>query len=212
MRSIAPSRYDAGTAYITVDAHQVNNRDPFIYRTTDYGATWKLIVNGIPKSMLSYAKVIYEDPDAARDALRWAPRTRSTSRSTTASCWQPLQNNLPHAPVSGIVVQEHFDDLVISTYGRGFWILDDIGALRELTPAVLRTARRTSSRRAPRIASADHGAVNHVRRSDRRREPAVRRVDQLLPATGRARWRSGDHLERQGRGRAHARTCPAIRA
>jgi hypothetical protein len=46
--------------------------------------------------------------------------------------WQPLQNDLPHAPVSGIVVQEHFNDLVISTYGRGFWIMDDITALRAL--------------------------------------------------------------------------------
>src|SRR5215204_5322459 len=62
VRSITPSRYAAGTAYITVDFHQVNNRDPFIYKTTDYGRTWKSIVNGIPKSMLSYAKVIYEDP------------------------------------------------------------------------------------------------------------------------------------------------------
>ncbi len=51
--------------------------------------------------------------------------------------WQPLQNDLPHAPVSGIVVQEHFDDLVISTYGRGFWIMDDVGALRATTPTVL---------------------------------------------------------------------------
>ena len=60
--SIEPSRYDAGTAYLTVDFHQVNNRDPFVYKTTDYGKTWKLIVNGIPKSMLSYAHCIHEDP------------------------------------------------------------------------------------------------------------------------------------------------------
>ena len=51
--------------------------------------------------------------------------------------WLPLQNNLPHAPVSGIVVQEHFNDLVISTYGRGFWILDDITPLQQLMPDVL---------------------------------------------------------------------------
>ena len=51
--------------------------------------------------------------------------------------WIPLQNNLPHAPVSGIVIQEHFNDLVISTYGRGFWIMDDLGPLQQLTPAVL---------------------------------------------------------------------------
>ena len=51
--------------------------------------------------------------------------------------WQPLQNNLPHAPVSGIVVQEHFNDLVVGTYGRGFWILDDLTPLQYLDGEVL---------------------------------------------------------------------------
>jgi photosystem II stability/assembly factor-like uncharacterized protein len=136
VRSIAPSRYDAGTAYLTVDFHQVNNRDPFIYKTTDYGRTWKSITNGIPKSMLSYAKVIHEDPKR-RGMLYVGTENAIYVSFDDGESWQPLQNNLPHAPVSGIVVQEHFDDLVISTYGRGFWILDDLGALRELTPTVL---------------------------------------------------------------------------
>ena len=135
VRSLVPSRYAAGTAYITIDFHQVNNRDPFIYKTTDYGKTWKSIVNGIPKSMLSYAKVIYEDPK--RRGMLYAGTENAIYVSfDDGELWQPLQNDLPHAPVSGIMVQEHFDDLVISTYGRGFWIMDDIGALRELTPAV----------------------------------------------------------------------------
>ncbi len=136
VRSIAPSRYDAGTAYLTVDFHQVNNRDPFIYRTTDYGQTWKLIVNGIPKSMLSYAKVIYEDP-VRRGMLYVGTENAIYISFDAGDTWQPLQNDLPHAPVSGIVVQEHFNDLVISTYGRGFWIMDDITPLRALTPEVL---------------------------------------------------------------------------
>lgn len=136
VRSIAPSRYDAGTAYIAVDFHQVNNRDPFVYRTTDYGKTWKSITAGIPKSMLSYARVIYEDPK--RKGMLYLGTENAIYVSYDAGDhWQPLQNDLPHAPVSGIVVQEKFDDLVISTYGRGFWIMDDIGPLRELTPAVL---------------------------------------------------------------------------
>jgi photosystem II stability/assembly factor-like uncharacterized protein len=136
VRSIAPSRYDAGTAYLTVDFHQVNNRDPFIYKTTDFGKTWKSITNGIPKSMLSYAKVIYEDPKR-RGMLYVGTENAIYVSFDDGELWQPLQNDLPHAPVSGIVVQEHFDDLVISTYGRGFWIMDDLGALRELGPAVL---------------------------------------------------------------------------
>jgi len=139
VRSIAPSRYDAATAYLTVDFHQMNNRDPFIYRTTDYGRTWTSITSGIPKSMLSYAKVIYEDP-RRRGLLYVGTENGIYVTFDHGDTWQPLQNNLPHAPVSGIQVQEHFDDLVISTYGRGFWILDDLGALRELTPAVLAKA------------------------------------------------------------------------
>ncbi len=60
--TIEPSRYSDGTAFITVDGHQVNNRDPWVYRTTDFGKTWTLITRGIPKSPLSYAHVIREDP------------------------------------------------------------------------------------------------------------------------------------------------------
>ena len=136
VRSIVASKYDAATAYLTVDFHQMNNRDPFIYRTIDYGRTWKLIVNGIPKSMLSYARIIIEDP--VRRGLLYAGTENAIYVSFDAGeLWQPLQNDLPAAPVSGIVVQEHFNDLVISTYGRGFWILDDITPLRNMTPAVL---------------------------------------------------------------------------
>ncbi len=136
VRSIVASRHDAATAYLTVDFHQMNNRDPFIYRTTDYGRNWKLIVNGIPKSNLSYARMILEDP--VRRGLLYAGTENAIYVSFDAGdTWQPLQNDLPSAPVSGIVVQEHFSDLVISTYGRGFWIMDDITPLRNVTPAVL---------------------------------------------------------------------------
>ncbi len=136
VRSIAASRYDAATAYLTVDFHQMNNRDPFIYRTTDFGRTWKLIVNGIPKSNLSYVRMIHEDP--VRRGLLYAGAENAIHVSFDAGdSWQSLQNDLPRAPVSGITVQEHFSDLVISTYGRGFWIMDDITPLRNVTPAVL---------------------------------------------------------------------------
>ena len=136
VRSIAPSRYDAGTAWITVDGHQANNRDPWVYRTTDYGASWRLVVNGIPKSMLSYAKVIHEDP-VRRGMLYLGTENAIYVTFDAGDTWQPLQNDLPAAPVSGIVVQEHFNDLVISTYGRGFYILDDITPLRAMTAQVL---------------------------------------------------------------------------
>jgi photosystem II stability/assembly factor-like uncharacterized protein len=136
VRSIVPSRWDAGTAYITVDFHQMNNRDPFVYKTNDFGATWKSITNGIPRSMLSYAKVIQEDP-VRRGLLYLGTENAIYVSFDDGAQWAPLQNDLPQAPVSGIVVQEHFSDLVISTYGRGFWIMDDITPLRQITPEVL---------------------------------------------------------------------------
>ncbi len=136
VRSIAPSRHDAGTAYIAVDAHQVNDRDPHVFRTTDYGATWTRITEGVPRSMLSYAKVIAEDP--VRPGLLYLGTENAIYVSFDhGDRWLPLQNNLPHAPVYGIVVQEHFNDLVIGTYGRGFWILDDLAPLQQLSPEVL---------------------------------------------------------------------------
>jgi photosystem II stability/assembly factor-like uncharacterized protein len=136
VRSIAASKWDAATAYITVDAHQENDRDPHVYRTTDYGKSWTKIVTGIPRSMLSYAKIIIEDP--VRQGMLYLGTENAIYLSyDRGDTWLPLQNNLPHAPVSGLVVQEHFNDLVISTYGRGFWILDDLSALQQLDPAVL---------------------------------------------------------------------------
>ncbi len=135
-RSIVASRYDVATAYLTVDFHQVNNRDPFVYKTTDYGKTFKAITNGIPKSMLSYARTICEDP-VRRGLLYLGTENAIYVSFDDGENWQPLQNNLPHVPVSWITVQEHFNDLVISTYGRGFWILDDLTPLQQMTPQVL---------------------------------------------------------------------------
>lgn len=134
--NIEASRYDAGTAYLTVDLHQVNNRDPFVYKTADYGQTWKAITNGIPRSMLSYAHCVREDP-VRRGMLYLGTENALYVSFDDGETWQPLQMNLPHAPVYWITVQEHFGDLVIATYGRGFWILDDITALRQLTPQTL---------------------------------------------------------------------------
>src|SRR5947209_4443099 len=138
--NIEPSRYDAGTAYVSVDAHQVNDRDPYIYKTSDYGKTWKLVSGGIPRSTFSYVHCVREDP--VRRGMLYAGTENGVWFSLDDGAnWQPLENNLPHAPVSWLAVQPHFYDLVISTYGRGFWILDDVAALRNLDKPVASTAR-----------------------------------------------------------------------
>jgi photosystem II stability/assembly factor-like uncharacterized protein len=138
VRHIEPSRYDAGTAYLIVDAHQENNRDPWVYKTNDFGKTWKLIVNGLPRSAVSYAHIIREDP-VRRGLLYLGTESALHVSFDDGEHWQQMQANLPPAPVYGLVIQEHFNDLVVATYGRGFWILDDLGPLQKLTPEV--TAR-----------------------------------------------------------------------
>jgi photosystem II stability/assembly factor-like uncharacterized protein len=129
--NIEPSRYDAGAAYITVDFHQVNNRDPFVYKTSNYGKTWTAITNGIPHTMLSYAHCVREDP-VRPDLLYLGTEGGLFVSFDDGANWEPLQSNLPRAPVYWMVVQEHFNDLVIATYGRGFWILDDLAPLQQM--------------------------------------------------------------------------------
>jgi photosystem II stability/assembly factor-like uncharacterized protein len=132
---IEPSRFDEAAAYVVMDLHQGDNRDPFVYKTTDYGKTWKRLTDGIPRGPLSYAHVLREDP-ARRGLLYLGTENGLYVSFDDGARWQPLQNNLPPAPVYGLAVQERFGDLVVATYGRGFWILDDLSALRALAPGL----------------------------------------------------------------------------
>jgi photosystem II stability/assembly factor-like uncharacterized protein len=139
VRHIEPSKYDAGSAYFIVDGHQENNRDPWVYRTKDFGKTWKLIVTGIPHSVVSYAHIIREDP-VRRGLLYLGTEGGLFVSFDDGDHWQPMQFGMPHAPVYGLVIQEHFNDLVVATYGRGFFILDDLSPLQRLTPDVASSA------------------------------------------------------------------------
>ncbi len=128
--SVEPSRFEKGTCYISVDLHQVDNRNPFVFKTTDYGNTWKAIAGDIPKSPLSYVHVVRED--AVRPGMLFAGTENGLYVSFDGGGrWQPLQAKLPHAPVSWLTVEPRFHDLVVATYGRGFYILDDITPLEQ---------------------------------------------------------------------------------
>jgi len=132
---IEPSHTEPGAAYVAIDGHQADNRDPWVYRTKDFGRSWKKIVDGIPPSPLSYAHIIREDP--SRPGLLYLGTENALYVSfDDGDHWQPLQSNLPHAPVYGMVVQPHYNDLVVGRYGRGFWILDDITPIQQMTPEV----------------------------------------------------------------------------
>ncbi len=131
--SIAPSHFDAGTAFIAVDAHQQDDRGTYVYRTADFGKTWKKITAGIEPGPLGYVHVVLEDP-VRRGLLFLGTENGLYVSFDDGDQWRPLQNDLPHAPVDGLTIQPHFHDLAVATYGRGLWILDDISPLEQLTP------------------------------------------------------------------------------
>ncbi|HZT74241.1 MAG TPA: hypothetical protein VE996_11350 [Terriglobales bacterium] len=122
------SHHDAGTAYAA--AMDFGSEHPYLYRTTDFGRTWQLIVNGLPEHVR--ARSIREDP---RDPnLLFAGTEMGVWVSfDKGDHWQSLQLNLPNTVVSDLAV--HDNDLAISTYGRSLWILDDITPLREAAAA-----------------------------------------------------------------------------
>lgn len=129
--SIAPSMFNPATAYIAVDLHLMDNRDPFIYKTTDFGKTWKQISGNLPKHALSYVRTIAEDPNC--EGLLFAGTGNGLYYSLDdGGHWTALDKGLPHAPVTWAVVQKDFHDLVISTYGRGLYILDDISPFEQM--------------------------------------------------------------------------------
>jgi photosystem II stability/assembly factor-like uncharacterized protein len=127
---IEPSPFEAGTAYAAIDAHKLDNSKPYIFKTTDFGKTWSQITIGLPDG--SYVHAVREDP--ARKGLLYAgTETGIWVSFDDGAHWQTLQLNLPTTPVHDLII--HGDDLVVATHGRSFWVLDDIGPLRQATSA-----------------------------------------------------------------------------
>jgi photosystem II stability/assembly factor-like uncharacterized protein len=124
---IEAGHYDIGTAYASVDRHRVADNKPYIYRTRDGGKTWQNIVRGIPEG--AFVNSVKEDPQA-KGLLYAATELRVYVSFNDGAQWQPLQNNMPVTSVRDIVV--HGDDLAIATYGRGFWVMDQMPALRQI--------------------------------------------------------------------------------
>jgi photosystem II stability/assembly factor-like uncharacterized protein len=124
---IEASPFDAGTAYMAVDKHMLDDFQPYAYKTTDFGKTWTKITDGIPAG--SFVRAVREDPK--RKGLLFAGTETGVFVSFDAGAhWQSLQLNLPVVPVHDLIIKN--DDLAVATHGRSFWILDDIAPLREL--------------------------------------------------------------------------------
>ena len=128
---IEASHFDPGTAFAAVNRHRLNDNHPYIYITHDYGKTWKESSRGIAES--SYVHAVREDP--VRRGLLFAGTELGVYVSfDDGASWQSLQLNLPTTSVRDLAIEQ--GDLIAATHGRGFWILDDISPLRQLTPQI----------------------------------------------------------------------------
>ncbi len=128
---IEASHFNADVAYAAVDRHRLDDYQPYLFRTRDYGKTWTQISSGIGDS--AFLNAIREDPK--RKGLLYAATERGVYVSfDDGDLWQPLQLNLPATSVRDLVIHEN--DLVIATHGRSFWILDDISPLRQIDSTV----------------------------------------------------------------------------
>ena len=133
VQTVEPSPHRRGKAYVSILRYQLGDWRPYAFRTTDYGKTWTRITtgsNGIPADWP--VRVVREDP--TREGLLYAGTEYGLFISfDDGAHWQAFQQNLPVTPVTDIAVYRN--DLALSTMGRGFWMLDDLSPLHQLTPA-----------------------------------------------------------------------------
>ena len=122
INSIEASPHDAATAYFAATLYKADDFRPYLYKTSDYGKTWKKITTGIPDN--AFTRVIREDPNR-RGLLYAGTETGIYVSFNDGENWQPLQLNLPVVPITDIAIHKRDKDLVISTQGRSFWIIDD---------------------------------------------------------------------------------------
>jgi photosystem II stability/assembly factor-like uncharacterized protein len=128
---IEASHFDSGVAYAAVDRHRLEDYRAYLYRTRDFGKSWQPIASDIPEG--SFLNCVREDPE--RKGLLYACTEKGVYVSfDDGENWQSLQLNLPVTSVRDLVV--HGDDLVIATFGRAFWVLDDITPLRQMDTRV----------------------------------------------------------------------------
>ncbi|ETW98399.1 MAG: glycosyl hydrolase [Candidatus Entotheonella factor] len=125
------SPHDPASAYLAATRYRLDDSQPYVYKTQDYGATWERISNGLPPD--DFTRAIREDPNR-RGLLYVGTETGLYISLDDGASWQPMQGNLPVVPVYDLVVKER--DLVVATHGRSFWILDDLTPLYQLTDEI----------------------------------------------------------------------------
>ncbi|WP_340201524.1 VPS10 domain-containing protein [Ascidiimonas sp. W6] len=127
VNSIEVSPHDKATAYITLMRYKLNDLNPYIYKTTNYGASWEKITNGIDTPH-TFVRVVREDPKL-KGLLYAGTETGMYISKNNGLVWEPFQLNLPVVPINDLTIQDN--DLVAATAGRSFWILDDLSGLQQ---------------------------------------------------------------------------------
>jgi len=135
IRHIEPSPFDAFTCYVAVDAHHNGDFGSYLFKTEDMGQSWKRISVNLPESNSNFIHQIKEDP-GKKGLLFMGTDVGLYFSYNDGANWIRVKNNLPPVPIYGIAIQKNFRDLVIGTYGRGIYILDDITPIRENTRQV----------------------------------------------------------------------------
>jgi photosystem II stability/assembly factor-like uncharacterized protein len=129
MSIIEASHFDAGTAYLAANRYKLDDNKPYLFKTNDFGKTWKLITTGLPNQ--AYCRVIREDPN--KKGLLYAGTEMGIFVSfDDGNHWQPLSNNLPLTPIHDIAIHARDRDLVVATHGRSFWVLDHLEPLYQI--------------------------------------------------------------------------------
>lgn len=131
IRKIEPSHFDAATAYVAVDFHMMDNRKPYVFKTTDYGKSWSNVTGDLPATHpLDYVMAVTENPN--RKGMLFAGTGHGFYYTLDdGTHWTKFDEGLPAAPVDWIVVPKRWHDVVVSTYGRGLFILKDIAPLEQ---------------------------------------------------------------------------------
>jgi hypothetical protein len=129
---IEPSPFDAATAYVVIDNHRLDDNKPYLYKTADYGKSWKPLHAKLPGDV--YLHVVREDP-AKRGQLYLGTERGVLFSTDDGATWRPLQLNLPTVAVHDLAVKN--DDLVVGTHGRSIYILDDLQPVREVDAKIL---------------------------------------------------------------------------
>ena len=129
INSIEASPFDSGTAYFAGTLYKFDDNRPFLFKTTDYGKTWRQINEGIPET--AFTRCIREDPNK-KDLLYAGTETGIYVSFNGGAKWQSLQLNLPVTPIADLAIQKREHELVAATHGRAFWILDDTQLLAQL--------------------------------------------------------------------------------